>query len=107
MKGFTLIIMGLVLTLFLSTCGEESAIPGTGIVDLSNEAQVITVAAGSYTNVSPAGLAQMLEDKDFPLINVHIPYEGEIDGTDEFVPFNEIEANLGRFPTDKDKRVVV
>lgn len=107
MKGFTLIITGLVLALFLSACGEESAIPGTGVVDLSNEAQVITVAAGSYTDVSPAGLAQMLEDKDFPLINVHIPYEGEIDGTDEFVPFNEIEANLGRFPADKDKRVVI
>lgn len=49
----------------------------------------------------------MLEDKDFPLINVHIPYEGEIESTDEFVPFNEIESNLDKFPADKDAKVVV
>ena len=37
MKGFTLIITGLVLALFLSACGEETAARDTGVVDLSNE----------------------------------------------------------------------
>jgi rhodanese-related sulfurtransferase len=49
----------------------------------------------------------MLKNKDFLLINVHIPYEGEIEGTDDFVPFNEIEANPDKFPVDKDARIVV
>ena len=48
-----------------------------------------------------------MENKDFPLINVHIPYEGEIEGTDEFLPFNEIEANLDKLPTDKRSRIVI
>lgn len=36
----------------------------------------------------------MLENKDFLLLNVHITYEGEIQGTDLFVPYNEIEQKL-------------
>ena len=62
---------------------------------------------GSYTDVSVGGLARMLEKKDFPLINVHIPYEGEIAGTDRFIPFNQAEANLAQWPADKHARVVL
>jgi rhodanese-related sulfurtransferase len=53
------------------------------------------------------GLAAMLENEDFPLINVHIPYEGEIEGTDEFIPFNEINTNLDKLTTDKNARIVL
>jgi len=35
------------------------------------------------------------------------PYEGEIEGTDLFIPYNEIEATLDQLPTDKDARLVV
>ena len=49
----------------------------------------------------------MLKNKDFPLINVHIPYEGEIEPTDAFVPYNEMEANLGRLPSDKGARIAL
>jgi rhodanese-related sulfurtransferase len=62
---------------------------------------------GSYFDVSVAGLASMLRAKDFPLINVHIPYEGEIEPTDAFIPYNEIEQNLGRLPADKSARIVL
>ena len=62
---------------------------------------------GSYTDVNAAGLATMLESKDFLLVNVHIPYEGEIEGTDLFIPYNEIEQNLDKLPTDKGSKLVV
>ena len=95
MKSSKLTILGLVLallTLVLAACGSETAVPNTSAVDLNAETTVVPVEGGTYTDVSAAGLAVMLENKDFPLINVHIPYEGEIESTDEFVPFNEIEA---------------
>lgn len=49
------------------------------------------VDRGSYRNITAPELKAMLEDKDFLLVNVHIPYEGEIPGTDLFVPYNEID----------------
>jgi rhodanese-related sulfurtransferase len=77
-------------------------------VDLAQETQQVSVeGGGSYTDVSAAGLATMLENRDFPLINVHIPYEGEIEGTDAFIPFDEIEQHLAELPADKSARVVL
>lgn len=101
------ILVVALLALILAACGRETAVPITDAVDLNDETQVVSIADGAYTNVSAAGLAMMLENKDFPLINVHIPYEGEIESTDEFVPFNEIQSNLDKFPADKDAQVVV
>src|SRR5262249_59414249 len=72
------------------------------------DARSVPVAGGGrYTDVSAVGLARMLNKKDFPLINVHIPYEGEIAGTDLFIPFDKMEANLARLPADKHARIVL
>jgi phage shock protein E len=57
--------------------------------------------------VSAAGLASMPAKKDFPLINVHVPYEGEIDGTDLLVPFDQVGANVATLPADKSARLVL
>lgn len=62
---------------------------------------------GSYTDVNAAGLAAMLQKKDFPLINVHIPYEGEISGTDLFIPFDQVGAELRKLPADKRATIVL
>lgn len=49
----------------------------------------------------------MLKSKDFQLIDVHIPYAGEIEGTDAFLPYDQIEQNLGELPADKGAKIVV
>jgi rhodanese-related sulfurtransferase len=69
--------------------------------------QVPVAGGGSYTDVNAGGLARMLEKKDFPLINVHIPYEGEIAGTDLFIPFDQVEAKLAELPADKRAKLVL
>ncbi len=76
-------------------------------VNLADETQVVPVEGGTYTDVSVKGLTAMLDAKDFELVNVHVPYAGEIDQTDAFVPFDQVEANIGSFPTDKNAKIVV
>ncbi len=69
--------------------------------------RTINVAGGSFTRVTPAELQIMLKNKDFPLINVHIPYEGEIEGTDSHIAYNEITQRLSELPSDKKAKVVI
>lgn len=98
------------LTLFVvAACGgqgeSDASVPETA---LASQTQVVPVeGGGSYTDVSADGLALMLENKDFPLINVHIPFEGEIEGTDAHIPFDQIDQHLDELPADKDARIVL
>ncbi len=62
---------------------------------------------GSYHNIDARQLRVMMQDKAFLLINVHIPYQGELPRTDRFIPFNKIEQNLDQLPKDKSAKIVV
>jgi len=66
--------------------------------------------AGDSTTSTEADASQLVPPEEFeaviadgsvPLVNVHIPYEGEIEGTDLFVPFDDIESYADELPTDK------
>ena len=60
-----------------------------------------------YRNISYAEFNRRLEAKDFLLINVHVPYQGEIPGTDLLLPYHSIERQQDRLPADKDTKIVV
>lgn len=60
-----------------------------------------------YRNITASELYSMLSNKDFLLINTHIPYEGEIEGTDLFIPYNDFQGHLDKLPEDKHAKIVV
>lgn len=62
---------------------------------------------GHYVDVAATDLARMLERTDVLLVNVHVPYEGDIAGTDLSIPFDQVAGNVDRLPADKDERIVV
>ncbi|MEW6569756.1 MAG: rhodanese-like domain-containing protein [Nitrospirota bacterium] len=62
---------------------------------------------GSYWNMDVHELRDVLRNKDFLFINVHTPYEGEIEQTDLFIPYNQIEQNLDKLPADKDAKIIL
>lgn len=65
-------------------------------------------AASVYRTMSIEELANVLENEreQFAVINVHIPYAGEIDGTDANVPFNDLDALVAALP-NKDAPIVL
>lgn len=56
--------------------------------------------------LTPGEFADRMADPEAIVINVHVPYEGEIDGTDELIPFDEI-AGDARLPVDKNAEILL
>ena len=105
-----LAIVGLVIAMVAAAgcSGSPSPASSSGAAPASAssvQSQKVSVDGGSYTNVGPAGLSAMLKSKDFPLINVHVPYEGEILATDLFIPYTDIQNNLSKLPADKSSKI--
>jgi rhodanese-related sulfurtransferase len=51
--------------------------------------------------LNPQELYQIMQKKDVFLVDVHVPEQHHIKGTDLFVPFHKINKNLDKFPKDK------
>ncbi len=100
MKKLLWIFLSFLLVLVLSACQTEKlakAITGS----------VVSVTGSSYLNIAPSELKTMLDNKDFVFVNVHIPFAGNIANTDKSIPYDQIEQNLAKFPTDKKAKIVL
>lgn len=95
MKGFTVPIM-LLAAVLVAGCQPRQA---------TNE--IDSTSGGAYRNISAEELRRMLKKKDFVLINVHIPFAGNIAGTDLSIPYDRIEQHLAQLPADKSRKIVL
>jgi len=69
-------------------------------------AQGLAKNADGYSEIDAHQLAEMLIHQEVTLVNVHVPYEGELPHTDLFIPFDEIGDNLDQLP-NKDVPLVL
>jgi rhodanese-related sulfurtransferase len=86
------------LALLVAACGTTAPASGTVKGFAKNSA--------GYADISVQQLNSLLDDKDFVLVNTHIPYEGELPETDLFIPFDEMADHLDQLP-DKDAPIVL
>jgi rhodanese-related sulfurtransferase len=91
----------LLFALLLAACQPVPSEPAPGVP--------VTVAGGSYRDIVASELQFMLKNKDFPLVNVHIPFEGNIPDTDLSIPYDQITESpyLSRLPVDKEAKIVL
>ena len=100
-KTWTLFGVMALLALLVAACGTASP-----TADGSLAVGEFPKNADGYADISVEQLAGMLDDESLTVINVHIPYEGEIPETDLFIPFDEITDHLDQLP-DKDAPIVL
>ena len=87
------------LVMLLGACGQAAS-------QSVEEAQGLAKNADGYVEISADQLAGMMDDKSLVLVNVHVPYEGEIPNTDLSVPFDQIQDHLDELP-DKEAPIVL
>ena len=60
----------------------------------------------AFGRLDPEAFATRMGNAGAQVINVHIPYEGELEATDAFIPFDRIMGD-DRLPADKDSEVLL
>ena len=64
------------------------------------------MSSRGYARIDADDLMAEMDMKDFQLINVHIPYGGDIPGTDADIAYNRVEDITAMYP-DKEQTLVL
>ncbi len=102
-KIFLLTII--LLFLFISAC--QSIAAPTGSINTGVIGTQVKVEGGSYTDLTASELNSLMDKKDFLLVNVHIPFIGNLPKTDQSIPYDTITQNLAKLPADKSASIVL
>jgi rhodanese-related sulfurtransferase len=99
-RSYPIIFVLILLAALIAACSQDTPAP-TEMTEIG-----FPKNAAGYADINVQQLADMLPEKDFTLVNVHIPYEGELEQTDLFIAYNRIADNLDQLP-DKDAPIVL
>ncbi len=86
--------------------GCQSAARPTSTVS-TPAGQSTSAEAHHVRSVGPQQFADIVVDPNRVTINVHVPYEGDIAGTDLSIPFDQIQARGDALPQERATPVAV
>lgn len=104
-KNILLNILFVLIILGLSAC--QSSTVTTGGSETTEIGKEIKVDGGSYKDITVNELMAMMENKDFTLVNVHIPFEGDLPETDLSIAYDSIGQNVNQLGADKNAKIVL
>ncbi len=102
------IVVSLIVTaaLLLAACGSPA--PAVEATSLEEAGRQVETNGGVYKDITVNELKGLQQSSnDFLLVNTHIPFEGDLPGTDLSIPYDEIAQNLDQLPADKDAPIVL
>lgn len=85
------------VTVLGGACSSDTKSSGEATAGKTTEA---------FARLDPATFADRMQNTDAVVINVHIPYEGELEQTDEFIPYDKILGD-SRLPQDKNSEILL
>ena len=62
--------------------------------------------AEAFARLDPAAFEERMKNDKAMVINVHVPYEGELAGTDAFIPYDRIKDDP-QLPEDKGTELLL
>ena len=103
-------MVGAGLVIILAACGssgkndKDSAAP----VPSATLAATVGSETGLYRTLTIDEFAGIVANNTghYTIINVHIPYAGEIEGTDSNIPYNDLDALTAALP-DKNAPIIL
>ncbi len=98
-------LLGLTIVAGLGT-GLASCSSGHEVHPTATDRAAGDQATPTLVHLDPEQFAGRMADAGAAVINVHIPYEGELEGTDAFIPFDRIVGDT-ELPADKGSEVLL
>ncbi len=66
-----------------------------------------TTSVGAAVSLDPAAFAAAVTEQERVTVNVHVPYAGELAGTDLFLPYDRVETDAADLPADRSTPLAV
>ena len=88
------------------TAGCGGSAGKTSSASAKGEERTATSAGAPFARLDPAAFARHMGDKGAVLIDVHVPYEGELPHTDAFIPFDHV-AGASQLPKNRNTEILL
>lgn len=98
------------LVVFVAACAQRPAAT-SNTAESSTDTVVVaddtfTKNAAGFADITAQQLSDLLSEDNVTLVNVHLPYAGEIPQTDLFIRFDQVGENTDMLPA-KDAPIVL